>query len=88
MERRTTRLRRMRMECSITLREMADKAGVSHQRFFEIEHGRCAPENRERIIRACEAVIDDKLCKLRLFKEMCTGDANMMFDVTKEGDAI
>ncbi|MDL2288461.1 helix-turn-helix domain-containing protein [Oscillospiraceae bacterium OttesenSCG-928-F05] len=80
-----TRLKRMRIDCGLTAKEIARAAGISGQRLSVIEAYGCCDDNKDHIISAYEYVIDRRLKRLHAFKAACNHDKYALFEIYKEG---
>ena len=84
-----TLFRLLRINCKISLKEVARAANISHQRLSQIELPHSAqshPKNQEKFIMALETTIKERKKALETAEFICKNKRNHMFDIKEEDD--
>ena len=81
----TTKFRKLRISCGITLKEIADIVNISHQRLSQIELRRFGtyPKNQERLVEALETAIRHKRREIERAEYICQNERKTLFDFIK-----
>ncbi len=72
----------LRMDCRITLRELARVLDISHQRLSQLELRRygVVPQDQERLIAALEGAIQQRKMALEQAEYICKNERSTLFE--------